>query len=81
MTWTSDYGTQRACQEDVSAWGLKGLKPVYYSVVFSRIQGLSNTKERNHCHQVPTHLQLINIIIIIIIIIIVYSVIKHLCRL
>ena len=34
MTWTSDYGAQRACLKGLDASGLKGLEPNYYSVIF-----------------------------------------------
>jgi hypothetical protein len=34
MTWTSDYGAQRACLKGLDASGLKGLEPNYYSVLF-----------------------------------------------
>jgi len=34
MTWTSDYGTQRACPKGVHASGPIGLEPIYYFVLF-----------------------------------------------
>jgi len=35
MTWTSDYGEQRACPKGLGASGPRGLKPIYYSILFA----------------------------------------------
>jgi len=37
MNWTSDYGVQRVCPKVLCASGVKGLEPIYYSVVFCSI--------------------------------------------
>jgi len=34
MAWTSDYGAQRACPKGLGASRLKGLEPVYFSILF-----------------------------------------------
>jgi len=34
MTWTSDYGAQRAFPKGICALGLIGLEPIYYFVPF-----------------------------------------------
>jgi len=35
MTWTSNYGAQRACLRGLGASGQKGLKPIYYPIMYS----------------------------------------------
>jgi len=35
MTWTSDYGAQRACLKGLGASGPKGLKPIYDPILYS----------------------------------------------
>ena len=37
MTWTSDYGAQRACLKCLGALIPKGLEPIYYSILFYSI--------------------------------------------
>jgi len=37
MTWTSDYGAQKACLKGIGALGPKGLEPVYYSILLCSI--------------------------------------------
>jgi hypothetical protein len=39
MTWTSDYGAQRACPKGLRASGSKGLEPIYYSILFTAYEG------------------------------------------
>jgi hypothetical protein len=34
MAWTSDYGAQRACPKGLGASRLKGLEPIYFSILF-----------------------------------------------
>jgi len=35
MTWTSDYGARWAGLKGLHASGLKGLEPIYYSILFT----------------------------------------------
>ena len=38
MTWTPDYGEQRACPKGLVASGPRGLKPIYCSILFYSLQ-------------------------------------------
>ena len=42
MTWTSDYGAQRACPKGVHVLGWKGLKPIYYSILYTLLIFMNN---------------------------------------
>jgi len=35
MTWTSNYEAQRACLKGLGVSGFKGLKPIYYPILYS----------------------------------------------
>ena len=35
MTWASDCGEQRTCQEGLRAAGPKGCQPIYYNILLS----------------------------------------------
>jgi hypothetical protein len=35
MTWTSNYGAQRACLKGLGASGPKELEPIYYPILYS----------------------------------------------
>ena len=44
MTWTSDYGAQRACPKGLVASGPKGLEPIYYSIQFTTEEGTTKLR-------------------------------------